>query len=144
MFATMIRSRRFLSARLLGVVLLISVSAAVPSSASPNGDRLTYLDGNDPFSVGRDFPKLTTPQWIGEPDVQAVVILAIDDLNQPEKWERFLRPILERLKQIDGRAPVSIMTVATDPQQPQPHALLLVLAPLENKGQAAKTCAGYW
>src|SRR6266566_1850042 len=139
MFTTMIRPRRFLSAHLLAVVLSISLSAAVPSSASPKDNRLTYLDGNDPFYVGRDFPKLTTPQWIGEPDVQAVVILAIDDLNQPEKWEKSLRPILERLKQIDGRAPVSIMTVATDPQQPQPHALLLLLAPLENKRQTPKT-----
>jgi len=142
MFTTMIRPRRFLSAHLLAVVLSISLSAAVPSNGSPDGNRLTYLDGNDPFYVGRDFPKLTTPQWIGEPDVQAVVILAIDDLNRPEKWEKFLRPILERLKQIDGRAPVSIMTVATDPQQPQPHALLLLLAPLENKRQAPKTPAG--
>jgi len=33
--------------------------------------------------------------------------------------ERFLRPILERLKQIDGRVPVSIMTVNVDPQHPQ-------------------------
>src|SRR5690606_11267443 len=39
---------------------------------------------------------------------------------EPAKYERYLRPILERLKKIDGRAPVSIMTckvdVPTDPQ----------------------------
>ncbi len=111
--------RRFLPPFFLAAILSTTVSAENPSSGTPDGNRLTYLDGNDPFYVGRDFPKLTTPQWIGEPDVQAVVILAIDDLNQSEKWEKFLRPILERLKQIDGRAPVSMMTVATDPQQPQ-------------------------
>ncbi len=68
---------------------------------------------------GRDFPKLTTPQWIGEPGVEAAVILAVDDMNDPAKWERFLRPILNRLKQIDGRAPVSIMTVSIKPEDPQ-------------------------
>jgi len=45
--------------------------------------------------------------------------LAIDDMNGPERWEKFLRPILDRLKQIDGRAPVSIMTVSIDPPHPQ-------------------------
>src|SRR5205814_6397491 len=73
----------------------------------------------DPFYVGRKFPKLTTPQWIGEPGAEAAVILAIDDMNDPAPWEAFLRPILERLKQIDGRAPVSIMTVSIDPQHAQ-------------------------
>jgi putative membrane-bound dehydrogenase-like protein len=35
-----------------------------------------------------------------------------------EKWEAYLRPILERLKEIDGRAPVSIMTNSIDPADP--------------------------
>jgi hypothetical protein len=38
------------------------------------------------------------------------MILSIDDMRGHEKWETFLRPIIERLKQIDGRAPLSIMT----------------------------------
>ncbi|HYV26309.1 MAG TPA: FG-GAP-like repeat-containing protein, partial [Candidatus Eisenbacteria bacterium] len=79
---------------------------------------MTYLDESDPFYVHRDFPKLTTPQWIGEPGVDAIVILAIDDMREIPKWENYLRPILTRLKQIDGRAPVSIMTVNIDPQLP--------------------------
>ena len=58
---------------------------------------------------------MTTPQWVGEPGVEAVVILAIDDMPQPDKYETVLRPILERLKQIDGRAPVSIMCNRIDP-----------------------------
>ena len=53
----------------------------------------------------------STPQWVGEPDVDAVVVLAIDDMRDPKKYETFLRPILNRLKKIDGRAPVSIMTL---------------------------------
>ena len=35
-----------------------------------------------------------------------------------EKWEAYLRPILDRLKKIDGRAPVSIMTCQIDPDDP--------------------------
>src|SRR5213594_1253583 len=97
----------------------VSLDAEPPSPPKPDANRLTYLDDSDPFNVGRGFPRLTTPQWVGEPGVQAVVVLAIDDLNQPERWEKFLRPILERLKQIDGRAPVSIMTVSVDPRDPQ-------------------------
>ncbi len=94
------------------------------SAEAPRANRLTYLDENDPFYVSASFPKLVTPQWVGEPGVEAVVVLAIDDMRQPEPWEKFLRPILERLKQVDGRAPVSIMTVNVDPQHPQLQAWL--------------------
>src|SRR5262249_18806155 len=34
----------------------------------------------------------------------------IDDMTETSRYETFLRPILDRLKKIDGRAPVSIMT----------------------------------
>ena len=85
-----------------------------------DGNRLAYLDEFlDPYYVGRDFPRLTTPQWVGEQGVEAVVVLAIDDMRAPQKYEQYLRPILDRLKQIDGRAPVSIMTCSVDPQDPQ-------------------------
>ena len=93
-------------------------------SIAADSNRLTYLDENDPFYVHLNFPKLTTPQWVGEPGVEAVVILAIDDLRDPKKYETVLRPILERLKQIDGRAPVSIFCNALDSQQPQFQAWL--------------------
>ncbi|RUL85006.1 polysaccharide deacetylase family protein [Tautonia sociabilis] len=90
------------------------------ASTAAKGNRLTYLDGMSPYDVGRSFPKLTTPQWIGEEGVDAVVILAIDDLrdNTP-KYEGYLRPILDHLKKIEGRAPVSIMTNRVDPESPQ-------------------------
>ena len=81
-----------------------------------DGNRLTYLDENNPYYPNRNFPKLITPQWVGEEGVEAVVVLAIDDMRGHEKWEQFLRPILNRLKKIDGRAPVSIMTCSIDPK----------------------------
>ncbi|MBT5926097.1 MAG: dehydrogenase, partial [Verrucomicrobia bacterium] len=74
---------------------------------------------NNPFYVDHTFPKLTTPQWIGEEGVDAVVILAIDDLRTPDKFESYLRPILDRLKRIDGRAPVSIYCNALEPDHQQ-------------------------
>src|SRR5689334_23950544 len=91
--------------------------AAAPAAAA-DGNRLTYLDDNDPYYVSRTFPKLVTPQWVGEEGVEAVVILAIDDMREPKKYEAFLRPIVRRLQQIDGRAPVSIMSNKIDPADP--------------------------
>lgn len=89
-------------------------------SAQPGkGNRLAYLDEVDPYYPSHTFPKLTTPMWVGEKDVEAVVILGIDDMKDPKKYETYLRPILRRLKEIDGRAPVSIMTCAIDPKDPQ-------------------------
>jgi hypothetical protein len=83
--------------------------------ALAGGNRLAYLDTNDPYYPSRTFPKLVTPQWVGEDGVDAVVILGIDDMRGHERWEAFLRPVLDRLKKIDGRAPVSIMTCSIDP-----------------------------
>ncbi|PYJ03500.1 MAG: hypothetical protein DME25_12100, partial [Verrucomicrobia bacterium] len=97
---------------LLGLFVGVGCGAAQAQLAggfSADADRLAYLDGDDPFYPGLHFARLTTPQWVGEPGVDAVVILAIDDMRETPRYEAFLRPILERLKQIDGRAPVSIM-----------------------------------
>ncbi|HEX4590699.1 MAG TPA: polysaccharide deacetylase family protein, partial [Gemmataceae bacterium] len=99
------------------VAILVAVMASVPAVAG-DGNRFAHLGRTDPYYVGRDFPKLVTPQWVGEPGVEAVVILAIDDMRGPEQWEAYLRPILDRLKQINGRAPVSIMTCQIDPRHP--------------------------
>ena len=52
---------------------------SIPSRAAVEGNRLTYLDGDDPFYVGVKFSKLVTPQWVGEPGVEAVVTLANTD-----------------------------------------------------------------
>ena len=101
--------------RILGCCALWLIATA---GFAADGNRLTYLDGNDPYYVSRQFPRLTTPQWIDEDGVEAVVILAIDDMNNTARYEAFLRPILRRLQVIDGRAPVSIMTNRLEPQEP--------------------------
>ena len=80
---------------------------------------LSYLHENNPWYPHTSFPKLTTPQWVGEEGVDAVIVLAIDDMRDTAKYEAYLRPILQRLKQIDGRAPVSIMTCNVKPDDPQ-------------------------
>ena len=85
-------------------------------SQDPN--RLVYLDEADPFHVGLHFPRLETPQWIGEKGVEAVVTFGIDDMREHGRYEAFLRPILERLKQVDGRAPVSIFSNTIHPKEP--------------------------
>jgi putative membrane-bound dehydrogenase-like protein len=97
-------------------LLLFSLFPAV--ALAGDGNRLAYLDEINPYYPSRTFPKLTTPMWVGEEGVEAVVILAIDDMRGHDKWEQFLRPILNRLKKIDGRAPVSIMTCTIDPKDP--------------------------
>src|SRR5258706_5340586 len=113
-------SKFFLTRFLLSFGIWIAAGCAgLADTNQVDANRLAYLDEADPFHPGVGFPKLTTPQWVGEPGVEAVVILGIDDLNQPDRWEKFLRPILDRLKQIDGRAPVSIMTASADPQDSQ-------------------------
>ena len=96
------------------------LGAVVPVfSLAADANRLAYLDNLDPYYVSKDFPRLITPQWVGENGVDAVVILAIDDMQKPEPYEKFLRPILDRLKQIDGKAHLSIMTRSIDPKHPQ-------------------------
>ncbi|MAG93254.1 MAG: hypothetical protein CMJ48_05840 [Planctomycetaceae bacterium] len=98
--------------------LLFALLPALTVSAA-DGNRLAYLDENNPYYPHAKFPKLTTPQWVGEEGVEAVVVFAIDDMRDTQKYEDYLRPILIRLKQIDGRAPVSIMTCNVDPRDEQ-------------------------
>jgi putative membrane-bound dehydrogenase-like protein len=104
--------------------VLLSLLAAISVPGASEINRLAYLDEVNPFYVGVQFPKLITPQWVGEPNVEAVVILAIDDMREPVKYETFLRPVLERLKKIDGRAPLSIYCNALDTAHPQLQAWL--------------------
>jgi putative membrane-bound dehydrogenase-like protein len=108
------------SAKRQGQEIRAEPAAHTPLSAKiGGGNRLAYLDENNPWYPHRGFPKLITPQWVGEEGVECVVVLAIDDMRDPAKYEAFLRPILNRLKQIDGRAPVSIMTCNIKPDDPQ-------------------------
>lgn len=71
------------------------------------------------WSPGLETPRLMTNQWVGESGVDCVITLAIDDMRDPARYEAYLRPILQRLKQIDGRAPVSIMSCQVKPEDPQ-------------------------
>ncbi len=93
--------------------------------AQADGNGLTYLDESDPYYVSQSFPKLVTPQWLGEADVDAVIILSIDDMRDPEKYEAYLRPILDRLKEVTQEdAPVSIMCNTLDTQDPRLQSFL--------------------
>ncbi len=108
---------------LSGFLLILAASSA----AAADGNRLTFLDDSSPYWPKPDSAKLVTPQWVGEPGVEAVVILAIDDLRETsitKAHEPFLRPIIARLKQIDGHAPISIMTNTVSPDDPQLAAWL--------------------
>ncbi|MFO0977285.1 MAG: neutral/alkaline non-lysosomal ceramidase N-terminal domain-containing protein [Planctomycetaceae bacterium] len=89
-----------------------------PDTTSTAGNP-ACLDESNPWYPHKDFPKLITPQWVGEDGVDAVIVLAIDDMRDPAKYEAWLRPVLNRLKQIDGRAPVSIMTNEVKPDDAQ-------------------------
>jgi putative membrane-bound dehydrogenase-like protein len=112
------------TARLLFAAACISINAPVwLSAADPPrsaGNRLTYLEERSPFHVNGSFPKLTTPMWFGEEGVDAVVIFAIDDMrNNSEKYRAYLEPILAKLKEVEGRSPLSIFTNTIDPADPQ-------------------------
>ena len=99
--------------------LFTTVAALLSFQVTLVAADLSYLHENNPWYPHTNFPKLTTPQWVGEEGVDAVVVLAIDDMRDTAKYEEYLRPILQRLKQIDGRAPVSIMTCNVKPDDPQ-------------------------
>ena len=99
---------------------MIVAGSSLCSGQDERPNRLTYLDeACSAYHPGIDFPKLSTPQWVGEEGVDAVVVLSIDDMRDPRAYEAFLRPILDRLKRIDGRAPVSIMTCSVSADDPQ-------------------------
>ena len=107
----------------LGCLLILMCGAFTPAWGEEivkgAGNRLVYLDEfADPFYVGLETAKLTTPQWVGEEGVQAVIVLSIDDLRDPVRFETFLRPVIERLKKIDGRAPISCMGNQLDLEHP--------------------------
>jgi len=92
---------------------LLAASLATTARAD-----LPYLDEIDPYYVGLGFPRLTTPQWIGEAGVEAAIFLSIDDMREPEKYEAFLRPAIERIKAHQGNAGLSIFTNTLPPADP--------------------------
>jgi len=100
--------------------MLLWAIGAFSASAADVGNRLAWVDDPcNPYYVGNDAPRLVTPQWVGQAGVEAVIVLSIDDMRSSAPYERCLRPIIERLKQIDGRGPVSIMTNHVELADPQ-------------------------
>ena len=98
---------------------IVLLALASSDLAAVDANRLTYLDAfSDAHYANEKTPKLITPQWIGEEGVEVAILLAIDDMSDHQRYESYLRPILERLKQIDGRAPVSIMSNRPNPEEP--------------------------
>lgn len=105
-------------------LLVVAIFCSV-ANGSDVGNRIVHLNEYaNPYYAGLQTAKLTTPQWVGDEGVEAVIVLAIDDLGDPAKYEAYLRPILERLQQIDGRSPVSLMTKTVDPDSTQIQAWL--------------------
>jgi len=105
--------------------LLFSIILASGAEAADVGNRLTYLDEFcNPYYVGLHTPKLITPQWMGEEGVEAVIVLANDDLKEVAGHEAYIRPIVTRLKQIDARSGMSLMGTQVDPDDPQLQAWL--------------------
>src|SRR4051812_23591436 len=106
--------------RLSFFALLLTTSAL-----AADGNRLAYLDEPlNPYYPHRNFPKLITPQWVGEEGVDCVVTLAIDDMREPPKFEAFFRPIFGRLKKIGGRARINNIALQGKPDRPQFQAVV--------------------
>ena len=97
--------------------LLASICA---TTWAGDGNRLVHLDEpNNPWQFHRESAKLITPQWIGEAGVEAVLVLAIDDMvGDGQGFRNYLTPIIERLQDIDGHGPVSITCIRPDPAHP--------------------------
>lgn len=112
-----------MTTRLLGTVAILWLAS--PTLAADVGNRLRYVNEFcDPYYVGSDTARLVTPQWIGEDGVELAIVLAIDDLGDTAVYEKFLRPVFDRLKQVDGRAAVSMMTGRVHRDDPQLQAWL--------------------
>src|SRR5262245_22392105 len=99
--------------------MIFLLLAALPAAAAPAAGDFSHLDERSPFYAKSGFPRLTTPMWFGEEGVEAAVILAIDDMRDPEKYRVYLAPILKRLREIEGRSPLSIFTNTADPADPR-------------------------
>lgn len=113
-----------------GVIFVGLLMIAGSMFGASSGSRLAYLDEQNPYCVDGDFPKLTTPMWAGEEGVEAAILLSIDDMcrsfpegrptglpvyaRQPRVYFDFLKPAIDRLRRIDGRAPISVFCLQLD------------------------------
>ncbi len=110
--------------------LLVLLAALHGVRANGSGSRLAYLAEENPYYPDGAFPRFTTPMWVGEKGVEAVIALTIDDMcrpfpqghpkglpvyaRQPRVYLDFLQPVVDRLLAIDGRAPVSVFSLQLD------------------------------
>jgi hypothetical protein len=112
-------------------LLLLALLSASAFAVEKSGSRFAYLDERDPYYPGLGSAKLTTPMWVGEDGVEAVVQLSIDDMGRlepafrlmsyaksPQFYYQFLQQAIERLRRIDGRAPISIYTLQAQADDP--------------------------
>ena len=104
--------------RTIRAAVVIGLLTTLPVPAA-DGNRFAHLNGPvDPYWVSASTAKLVTPQWVGEPGIDAVIVLAIDDMRAPDRYESFLRPIIDRMKRYQKTAGYSIMTNRVDPYDP--------------------------
>ncbi len=111
-------------------ILFVLLAASHGVLANGAGSRFAYLAEEDPYYPDGEFPRFTTPMWVGEEGVEAVIALTIDDMcrpfpqgrpkglpvyaRQPRVYLNFLQPVVDRLLAIDGRAPVSVFSLQLD------------------------------
>jgi len=114
---------RYKKARIASLAVIVSLLAGYQATAKPRptaANQLQYLETPMLYHPDRNFPKLTTPMWAGDPDVEDVVILSIDDLNDVKRHDDYLKPIFARLKQIEhGKSPLSAMANRPDINHPR-------------------------
>jgi hypothetical protein len=82
------------------LIALLSAVASFSIGQTSQGGLPSYSPPIDPFWPEADSPKLTTPEWIGEEGVDAAITISIDDMRDTAKYEAFIRPILDKLKEV--------------------------------------------
>jgi len=81
------------------LVLLILVSPSLYAGKHTRGNRFAYLDAREVWYPDLSLPKFITPQWIDDAKVEAVIILSMDDMVEPEPFQQVLEPLFICLKQ---------------------------------------------
>ncbi|MFV2068943.1 MAG: hypothetical protein ACC645_18410, partial [Pirellulales bacterium] len=64
------------------------------AAADRNGSGFTYLDQQDPYYPHAEFPRLTTPMWVGEEGVDAVILLTVAEDNPPTQAPDVGEPLI--------------------------------------------------
>jgi hypothetical protein len=93
----------------------VSFATLTSGAGESSGNRFAYLDESDPYYPDGNFPKLITPMWVGEPEVEGVICLTIDDMcrvfpdgerpkgvttyaRRPKVYYEFLKTVNDRLQ----------------------------------------------